>query len=75
MKKPMDVFEATEELETCRKCKTPTEVTKVFPTYEIHRCPACSYEYRLMIEQETFEEEDDTEVSSVPSRKSKDFWK
>lgn len=77
MKTAMDVFEATEYIETCRKCNATTEVVKIFPKYELHRCPACSYEYQLLIEQDEFEFEDDedTEVSNTPSKKSKDFWK
>lgn len=75
MKKGMDTFEVTDEQEVCRKCGTITEVTKVFPTFEIHKCPACQYEYRLLVEQDKFEEDEEVEVDSVPSKKSKDFWK
>ena len=71
----MDEFDETGEQETCRKCGTLTEVLKIFPSFEIHKCPACNYEYKLFIEQEMFDEEEEVEVSAVPSKKSKDFWK
>lgn len=73
MKNLLDSFEATDQPETCRKCGVRTEVEKIFPSYEIHVCPACQYRYRLWIEEEEVEEEE--EIDRVPSKKSPDFWK
>jgi hypothetical protein len=74
MKKAMDVFEATDQPEICRKCGARTEVAKIFPTYEICKCPACSYEYRLYVDMDEFDE-DEIEIDNTPSKKSADFWK
>ena len=70
----MDVFEATDDQEVCRKCGAKTEIIKVFPAYEFHLCPACQYQYKLLIEPDEFED-DMVEVDNTPSRKSADFWK
>ena len=72
MKKLLDTFEATDDIEVCRKCGVRTEVVKVFPTLEIHKCPACQYEYRLLIEPDEYE--DDADIDEVPAKKSVD-WK
>ncbi|MEE9539957.1 MAG: hypothetical protein V3V85_00505 [Candidatus Thorarchaeota archaeon] len=47
----MDVYEMTDQPETCRKCGTRTNILHEHTVdgvlVQIHQCPTCDYKYEL----------------------------